>query len=87
MRIFDSLHESLDAETFQVVKRLFNDELKITMVAGAPKQQGCTDCGVFAIAVATCVAFGGDPTELVLYQATIRHHLLKCFDSKQLSQF
>ena len=87
VRIFDSLYESLDAETFQVVKRLFNDgkELKITMVAGAPKQQGCTDCGVFAIAVATCLAFGGDPTKMVLYQATIRHQLLKCFDSKQLT--
>ena len=36
VRIFDSLYESLDTETFQVVNRLLSDEkeLKITMVTG-----------------------------------------------------
>ena len=89
VKIFDSVYESLDAGTLQVVKRLFDDgkELNVTMVSGAPKQQGSTDCGVFAIAVATCLAIECDPAKIVLYQTTIRSQLLKCFNSKQLTQF
>ena len=57
------------------------------MVNGAPKQAGSTDCGAFAMAVATCFAFQGDPERMVLHQQTIRSHLLKCFESKKLAPF
>ena len=89
VKIFDSVYKSLDAGTLQVVKRLFDDgkELKVTMASGAPKQKGSTDCGAFAIAIATCLAFERDPATMVVYQATIRNQLLKCFESKQLSPF
>ena len=89
VKIYDSIYDSLDTGTLQVVKRLFNNgkEMKVTMVNGAPKQAGSTDCGAFAIAVATCLAFQGDPERMVLHQQTIRSHLLKCFESKQLALF
>ena len=89
VKIYDSIYDSLDTGTLQVVKRLFNNgkEMKVTMVNGAPKQAGSTDCGAFAIAVATCLAFQGDPERMMLHQQTIRSHLLKCFESKQLALF
>ena len=90
VKIYDSVYELLDTETLEVVKRLFGNEnkpLTVSMVTGAPRQQGSTDCGVFAIAVATCLAFGGDPTKMMLHQTTMRSELLKRFGSKQLTQF
>ena len=89
VKIFDFVYESLDTGTLQVVKKLFDDgkELKVTMASWTSKQKGSTDCGAFAIAIATCLAFEGDPATMVLYQATIRNQLLKCFESKQLTPF
>ena len=90
VKIYNSVYKSLDTETLEVVKRLFGSEnkpLTVSMVTGAPRQQGSTDCGVFAIAVATCLAFGGDPTKMMLHQTNMRSELLKRFGSKQLTQF
>ena len=39
------------------------------------KQEGGADCGVFAIAVATAIAFGFDPTTLRFSQREMRGHL------------
>ena len=84
-----SVYESLDTETLKVVKRLFGNEneLTVSMVSGAPRQQGSTNCGIFAIAVATCLAFDGDPTKMMLHQTIMRSELLKRFRSKQLTEF
>ena len=73
MKVFDSLYASLDEGSCKVVQRLFGHELKVD---GSPKQHGDRDCGVFAIAISTCLAFGGDPVKMVVHQATMRTHLL-----------
>ena len=57
------------------------------MVNGAPKQEENTDCGAFAIAMATCLTFQEDPERMVLHQQMIRSHLLKCFESIKLALF
>ena len=38
-------------------------------------------------ALTACLAFKDDPAKMVFCQATIRNQLLKCFESKQLTQF
>ena len=47
------------------------------------KQEGGTDCGLFAIAAATAIAHGVDPTQLKFKQASMRTHLLKYFESEK----
>ena len=85
VKIFDSVYTSLDAGTLQVVQGLFGKGLEVTVSSGAPKQQGGNDCGVFSIAISTCLAFGGDPTKMVVCQASMRVQLLRCFEAKVLT--
>ena len=77
IRMFDSVYASQDDETHQTIQRMFgnNTSLQVSTV-NALKQQDGSDCGVFAIAISTCRAFGGDPTKMVVCQAKIRDHLL-----------
>ena len=87
VKVYDSLYASQDEETHEAVKHMFSDtSIQVTTV-NAPKQKGGMDCGVFAIAASTCLAFGGDPPTIVIHQASVRDHLLQYFEEKVLTQF
>ena len=65
------VYASLDDGTHETVQRVFGgctSFLQVTTM-NEPKQQGGTDCGVFAIAVCTCFAFGG---KMVICQDRMR---------------
>ena len=81
--MFDSVYALLDGGTHQIVQRMFGSCTSIfrVTVVNPPKQQG----GVFAIAVATCLALGEDPTKMVFGQARMRDNLMKCFDENYLT--
>ena len=51
------------------------------------QQSGGKDCGLFAIAFATEVAYGGDPVIVSYQQAEMRSHLLSCFEKGELQLF
>ena len=55
------------------------------IVSRSQKQKGVTDCGLFAIANATAIAHGKNPTQFK--QDFMRAHLLDCFDQKHMSLF
>ena len=85
--MYDSVYASLDDMTHQIIRRMFGTHtgpLRVTVV-NAPKQQGGSDCGVFAIVVSICLAFGGDPTKIVIAQARMRDCLMKFFSEKMLT--
>ena len=87
VKVYDSVYASQDDETHQTVKCMFSDtSLQVTTV-NAPKQQGGSDSDVFAIAVSTCLAHGGDPTMIMIHQVRMRDHILQCFEEKLLTQF
>ncbi len=50
-------------------------------------QSGSNDCGLFAVAFATAIAFGEDPTNIFFDQETMRGHLFKCYNNGFLSPF
>ena len=51
------------------------------------KQSGEADCGLFAIAFATALSLGLHPGAYIFDQSLMRSHLLKCFESGELSMF
>lgn len=51
------------------------------------KQENCFDCGVFAIAFATSLVFGQNPSDLDYDSMQIRSHLIQCFKNDELSPF
>ena len=84
VRAFDTVHISLDDETHQTIQRMFSHHtspLRVTVV-NKPKQQGGSDCDVFAIVVCTCLALGEDPSTMITCKARIMDHLLKCFEEE-----
>ena len=49
------------------------------------KQQGGTECGLYAIANATSIAYGRDPSQFLYCEKEIRQYLLKLFFTSSLS--
>ena len=89
VRAYDSIFQYCDEEIKCIISNLFQcgpKKLSIK-VARSQKQKGGSDCGLFAIAFATAIAFGINPDQLKLRQEAMRAHLVKCFNKKYLSPF
>ena len=59
VQVYNSLHKSIDRESFNVIFDLFHTS-QVKMMNSC-KQEGPVDCGVFAIANATPIAHGVNP--------------------------
>ena len=89
VKVYDSLYTSVNDDTQTVIAALINSKsphIKIKLMNVA-KQSGGTDCGLYAIAIMTCLAYGEDPTSLVFDNTMLRPHLLECFEKKSLQPF
>ena len=88
--IFDSLYTSIDESTKAIITSVFqapeNGTLTIRYV-NTQKQADTNDCGLFAIASATAIAFGSDPSNQIYCQGEMRPHLHRCFVKGFLTQF
>ncbi len=51
------------------------------------RQEGSNDCGLYAIAYATDLANGRDPSRLSYSQAEMRKHLIECLESEAIAPF
>ena len=89
IQIFDSVFTSTDAETRKIIVNLFQTTKnpKLTC-AKIQRQIGANDWGLFAIAVATSIAFCLNPVECTLSrQREKRHHPLDCVEKGQMTPF
>jgi len=50
-------------------------------------QEGNVDCGLFAIAVATDLAYGNDPVNIIFEQKKMRNHIFENLESGLLQPF
>lgn len=89
VRVYASIFQYCDEETKYIISNFFQcgPEKLLIKVAHSQKQRGSSDCGQFAIAFATAVAFGINPSKLKLRQEAMRAHLVHCFNKKHLSPF
>jgi len=88
VKIYDSLFSATDAETRRTIYNLFQIGKKPKIVfAKYQRQIGTEDCGAFAIAVATAIAFGINPSSVYFQQEKMRSHLLACFEKQELTPF
>jgi len=82
VNVYDSLYPSTNDDTKTIIARSVftrSTNIKINMMNVA-KQKGSTDCGLYAIATLTCLAFGNDPTEVIFDQVALRPHLIQCLE-------
>ena len=87
MQVYDSAYDSLDKETEAIVLNLFRGSSLPIQMAKLQKQVGGSDCGPFAIAVATSLAHQRDPSALMFEQTVMRAHLVQCFEKGKLTPF
>ena len=72
----------------QVASYSYHDKSSISLVTRSVQQQkNAVDCGLFSIAFASTVAFGGDPSAVTYDAAFLRAHLIKCFNKTLMLEF
>jgi hypothetical protein len=92
VRYYDSAYQSLSDDTEEILLQLFRPSrfnlfmLEIEIMK-TPKQIGTTDCGLYAIAMATALANGLDPCELIFREEEMRPHLVDCLQTQKMRLF
>ena len=81
--VYDSLYNNLDHETEFLLAEMFPG-FALKMLP-CHKQSGGTDCGLFAIANSTAIAFSKLDHEF--NQHNIRDHLISCFKNNSIVPF
>jgi len=70
----------------QIIDLMAGDFLKVASVP-VQQQHNFSDCGVFAIAFATCLVFGVDPQFVTFYIKKMRPHLASCLRKDKMEMF
>lgn len=89
VKIFDSLYPTIRLSLVdQLMKLLHSDKEEISFHSMHIQQQvGVSDCGVYALAVATSLCYGEDPTIIEWTQSQMRAHLVTCLQSDEMRPF
>ena len=86
--VYDSIFKTVDGETKKVVYGLFKSlSVANVKVVKSQKQRGVKDCGLFAVAFATALAYGQNPSKLKFQQDLMRSHLITCFQEEKVVPF
>ena len=89
--VVDSLFKSIDTETKSIILNLFQpnivSEPMIKLLVRSQQQKGSKDCGVFAIAMATTIALGHNPSNVIFNQKLMRAHLVDCLKERKFTLF
>ncbi|XP_028410162.1 uncharacterized protein LOC114532775 [Dendronephthya gigantea] len=90
VNMYDSMNQGFIAKFTKQQLASFmciqNAEMKIIMKS-VQQQTSHVDCGVFAIAFATALALGQDPSKLRYDVPKMRPHLVECLKLKKMSPF
>ena len=87
--VLDSKYLSLTKTTITLLSKLVRSMHKTftVQIGNTIKQSGDNDCGLFASAYATSLAFGHDPCSFVYDQRKMREHLFRCLQEKRIEPF
>ena len=89
IKVYDSLYRELSANDKMILAALLNTTFP-NMIIEWPRmqrQEGLSDCALFATAVAISLCSGHDPSEQTYDQSVMREHLAMCFMCEELALF
>ena len=86
VQIYDSLFDTIDGQTVDVVSRLFGSATIPEMIT-IPKQAVVKGCGVYALANLTALCLKMDPAVTHFNQDLMRLHLVQCMESGDCMPF
>lgn len=84
--VYDSVYRTLDQPTKKIILNLFPASTSMQLVQ-VNRQSGGLDCGVFAIAISTALAFQQNPAVIKFDQPAMRPHLVACFEKRHFLPF
>ena len=90
INLYDSANMTPTSELTSQITAIYSPDDSIPEYFRAKiqaEQTGSTDCGLFAIAFATDLAFSNNPSTIVHDQANMRTHLQQCLEMKHLIPF
>ena len=89
VKVYDSLYNSPSTTAVEHVCRMLHHQGEKVTVASqkVQKQTNSDDCGLFAIAFATTLCYGEDPTKTRYEQSTMRRHLVDCIEGLEMTLF
>ena len=79
------MYDSIDDTTSKAIHSIFDGKMQINLVKDIQKQKGVTDCGIFAIAIATSLLHK-IPIK-TFNQLLLRPHLISCFENYKITPF
>ena len=87
--LYDSMYSFIHNHTKLLLSHLIHTKQKFftVSVANVNKQAGGNDCGLFAAAYCTSIAYEQNPSSFVYNQALMREHLLQCLEAKHMTPF
>ena len=88
VNLMDSLSNPVPSqEIVDLVKSLLGPSYKGINQLPVQQQLNTSDCGVFAIAFATCLVYGQNPSQVRFNIPMMRPHLLNCFKARAMQLF
>ena len=88
VNLMDSLSNPvLSQEIVDLVKNLLGPSYKGINHLPVQQQLNMSDCGVFAIAFATCLVYGLNPSQVRFNIPMMRPHLFNCFKARAMWLF
>jgi len=88
VKVYDLLYRTTDEETKKIILSLFQVKGTVAIkFIRCQQQKGLKDCEAFSMAFSTAIAFKAYTCKLRFDQESMRSHLVKCLDQKQMSPF
>ena len=87
--LYDSVYTGMVTHTLKVIAQLIrsSDSSIRVQLMNTSKQTGSADCGLYAPATLTCIAFDIDPVTVIFDQQQLRPHLAMCLEKGDISTF
>ena len=89
VKVYDSLFGKPSIKAIQHACRMLLHRGKSVQIINekVQKQQGSNDCAIFAIAFATTLCHGNNPTTTRYDQKAMRNHLVDCLEALDMREF
>ena len=89
VKVYDSMHSSVNDHIKAQVASIMSTECSTIHLSfmDVQMQSRGYDCGLFAVAFVTALAFNKQPGQYLFDQQQMRKHLWKCLDRKKIEMF
>jgi len=86
--VYDSAYTRWSDQAISCVRKQFRRAAgNISIQKNVQKQRGGSECGLYAIANATSLAYGKDPIKMTYKESAMREHLCHCLSEMRLELF